>query len=214
MGRSDRDRGDRPAAASRRSTAWAVASGTLPGTGAGSCPSTSALAASSSAGHRQQRTQRKSHVPRYPARGVRTVVAVLRPASANLRFCAAGQSNSPTCHVENCGHPARGLDSTGARSAIAGGCMTAADGKRGHRFRTNHGQPRDAARRGREQHGRGDPGGARGSHFLRHRLHPVLQSTEWTHPGKVEAPYTVCIASASNLTGLVKSSVECRRTGL
>ena len=38
--------------------------------------------------------------------------------------------------------------------------------------------------------------------------------SEWTHPGKVEAPYTVCIASASNLTGLVKSSVECRRTGL
>ena len=37
---------------------------------------------------------------------------------------------------------------------------------------------------------------------------------DWTHPGKVEAPYTVCIASASNLTGLVKSSVECRRTGL
>ena len=36
----------------------------------------------------------------------------------------------------------------------------------------------------------------------------------WTHPGKVEAPYTVCIASASNLTGLLKSSVECRRTGL
>ena len=36
----------------------------------------------------------------------------------------------------------------------------------------------------------------------------------WAHPGKVEAPYTVCIASASNLTGLVKSSVECRRTGL
>ena len=36
----------------------------------------------------------------------------------------------------------------------------------------------------------------------------------WTHRGKVEAPYTVCIASASNLTGLVKSSVECRRTGL
>ena len=36
----------------------------------------------------------------------------------------------------------------------------------------------------------------------------------WTHPGKVEAPYTVCIASASNLTGLVKSSVECRRIGL
>ena len=30
----------------------------------------------------------------------------------------------------------------------------------------------------------------------------------WTHPGKVEAPYTVCIASASNLTGLVKSSVD------
>ncbi len=38
--------------------------------------------------------------------------------------------------------------------------------------------------------------------------------SKWTHPGKVEAPYTVCIASASNLTGLVKSSVECRRTGL
>ena len=40
------------------------------------------------------------------------------------------------------------------------------------------------------------------------------QTLDWTHPGKVEAPYTVCIASASNLTGLVKSSVECRRTGL
>ena len=40
------------------------------------------------------------------------------------------------------------------------------------------------------------------------------RSADWTHPGKVEAPYTVCIASASNLTGLVKSSVECRRTGL
>ena len=40
------------------------------------------------------------------------------------------------------------------------------------------------------------------------------EEAEWTHPGKVEAPYTVCIASASNLTGLVKSSVECRRTGL
>ena len=36
----------------------------------------------------------------------------------------------------------------------------------------------------------------------------------WTHPGKVEAPYTVCIAFTSNLTGLVKSSVECRRIGL
>ena len=45
-----------------------------------------------------------------------------------------------------------------------------------------------------------------GIHAGRHRV--------WTHPGKVEAPYTVCIASASNLTGLVKSSVECRRTGL
>ena len=42
----------------------------------------------------------------------------------------------------------------------------------------------------------------------------VLNEAFWTHPGKVEAPYTVCIASASNLTGLVKSSVECRRTGL
>ena len=44
------------------------------------------------------------------------------------------------------------------------------------------------------------------------RSEMLLQN--WTHPGKVEAPYTVCIASASNLTGLVKSSVECRRTGL
>ena len=43
---------------------------------------------------------------------------------------------------------------------------------------------------------------------------PVEGGKVWTHPGKVEAPYTVCIASASNLTGLVKSSVECRRTGL
>ena len=42
----------------------------------------------------------------------------------------------------------------------------------------------------------------------------LSRSRTWTHPGKVEAPYTVCIASASNLTGLVKSSVECRRTGL
>ena len=42
----------------------------------------------------------------------------------------------------------------------------------------------------------------------------ALKAWHWTHPGKVEAPYTVCIASASNLTGLVKSSVECRRTGL
>ena len=41
-----------------------------------------------------------------------------------------------------------------------------------------------------------------------------IESGKMTHPGKVEAPYTVCIASASNLTGLVKSSVECRRTGL
>ena len=45
-------------------------------------------------------------------------------------------------------------------------------------------------------------------------LHAQLPRQKWTHPGKVEAPYTVCIASASNLTGLVKSSVECRRTGL
>ena len=43
---------------------------------------------------------------------------------------------------------------------------------------------------------------------------PSTKTFLWTHPGKVEAPYTVCIASASNLTGLVKSSVECRRTGL
>ncbi len=65
----------------------------------------------------------------------------LLPSSARPRqicaFAPPDSSNSPTCHVENCGHPARGLDSTGARSAIAGGCMTAADGKRGHRFRTN-----------------------------------------------------------------------------
>ena len=44
--------------------------------------------------------------------------------------------------------------------------------------------------------------------------HSKGEASLWTHPGKVEAPYTVCIASASNLTGLVKSSVECRRTGL
>ena len=43
-------------------------------------------------------------------------------------------------------------------------------------------------------------------------LHRQLSARDWTHPEKVEAPYTVCIASASNLTGLVKSSVECRRT--
>ena len=46
---------------------------------------------------------------------------------------------------------------------------------------------------------------------------PVLREHligNWTHPGKVEAPYTVCIAFASNSTGLVKSSVECRRIGL
>ena len=36
----------------------------------------------------------------------------------------------------------------------------------------------------------------------------------WTHPGNVEASYAVCIASASNLTGLVNASVECRRSGL
>jgi len=38
--------------------------------------------------------------------------------------------------------------------------------------------------------------------------------TDWTHRGNVEASYTVCIASASNLTGLVKANVECRRSGL
>ena len=37
---------------------------------------------------------------------------------------------------------------------------------------------------------------------------------KWTHRGKVEASYTVCIAFASNLTGLVKANVECRRSGL
>ncbi len=45
-------------------------------------------------------------------------------------------------------------------------------------------------------------------------LSDLAAKLTWTHPGKVEAPYTVCIASASNLTGLVKSRVECRRTGL
>ena len=45
-------------------------------------------------------------------------------------------------------------------------------------------------------------------------LRETIEKKGWTHPGKVEAPYTVCIASASNLTGLLKSSVECRRTGL
>ena len=50
------------------------------------------------------------------------------------------------------------------------------------------------------------------SFFVRHAY--FMGANDWTHPGKVEAPYTVCIASASNLTGLVKSSVECRRTGL
>ena len=44
-------------------------------------------------------------------------------------------------------------------------------------------------------------------------MYTLIGTAKWTHPGKVEAPYTVCIASASNLTGLVKSSVECRRTG-
>ena len=47
-----------------------------------------------------------------------------------------------------------------------------------------------------------------------HRIVTFQDGLVETHPGKVEAPYTVCIASASNLTGLVKSSVECRRTGL
>ena len=49
---------------------------------------------------------------------------------------------------------------------------------------------------------------------ITHHVHILEMNANWTHPGKVEAPYTVCIASASNLTGLVKSSVECRRTGL
>ena len=69
-------------------------------------------------------------------------------------------------------------------------------------------------------------GGSWKSRFkaCRRRLSEVVEETKearrtardvpWTHPGKVEAPYTVWIASASNLTGLVKSSVECRRTGL
>ena len=34
--------------------------------------------------------------------------------------------------------------------------------------------------------------------------HSKGEASLWTHPGKVEAPYTVCIASASNLTGLVR----------
>ena len=65
----------------------------------------------------------------------------LLPSPARPRricaFAPPAGSNSPTRHVENCGRPAGGLDSTGARSAVSGGCMTAADGKRGHRFRTN-----------------------------------------------------------------------------
>ena len=128
---------DRPAAASRRSTAWAAASGPFPGARVCSCPNTSAPAASSNAGHRQQRTQRKSHVPLYPARGVRTVVASPARPRRICAFAPPAGSNSPTRHVENCGRPARGLDSTGARSTITAGCMTAADGKCGHRFRTN-----------------------------------------------------------------------------
>ena len=40
------------------------------------------------------------------------------------------------------------------------------------------------------------------------------RSPEWTHPGKVERPYAGCSALVSNLTGLMKPSVECRRTGL
>ena len=92
--------------------------------------------------------------PRTPAIGSNalsvnhTFPCILHGASERLlpsparprRICAfappAG-SNNPTRHVENCGRPARGLDSTGARSTITGGCMTAADGKCGHRFRTN-----------------------------------------------------------------------------
>ena len=54
----------------------------------------------------------------------------------------------------------------------------------------------------------------RKQHHTAKRIFERLRDAHWTHPGKVEAPYTVCIASASNLTGLVKSSVECRRTGL
>ena len=50
--------------------------------------------------------------------------------------------------------------------------------------------------------------------FTAKHFHEKLVCEHRTHPGKVEAPYTVCIAFASNLTGLVKSSVECRRIGL
>ena len=60
-------------------------------------------------------------------------------------------------------------------------CMTGADRKRGHRCHTNPGQPCDTERRGREQHGRGDPDGARGSQtpasqppFWNPRRHPML----------------------------------------
>ena len=42
----------------------------------------------------------------------------------------------------------------------------------------------------------------------------VVPEAIWTQPRKVEASYSVCIASASNLTGLVNASVECRRSGL
>ncbi len=55
---------------------------------------------------------------------------------------------------------------------------------------------------------------ARKAGNVEYRQNDLAKDGVWTHPGKVEAPYTVCIASASNLTGLVKSRVECRRTGL
>ena len=67
---------DRPAAASRRSTASA-ASGLFPGAWVCSCPPASAPAASSNAGHRQQRSERQSHVPLYPATGASTVAPSL-----------------------------------------------------------------------------------------------------------------------------------------
>ena len=175
---------DRPAAASRRSTAWAAASGPFPGARMCSCPNTSAPAASSNTGHRQQRTQRKSHVPLYPARGVRTVVAVPRRPRRICAFAPPAGSNNPTRHVENCGRPARGLDSTGARSTITAGCMTAVDGKRGHR---NSARTGPTARRGTKRPGAARQG--RSGRCAGESLPPVSPPPCFTIHGDPDARY-------------------------
>ena len=106
----------------------------------------------------------------------------LLPSPARPRricaFAPPAGSNSPTRHVENCGRPARGSDSNGMPGPPSPGLHDSSRRETWAPFPHEPGQPRDAARRGREQHGRGDPGGARGSHFPRYRRHPVLQSTE------------------------------------